>query len=356
VATGIIAVSFAPLRNALQSGVDRLVYRQWSRPADVLAAAGRRVSDAPDVHSLIAAFTEDLRSGLGMRHVEILDADGKTVSVAGTPGTDVEVIPLVAYNELVGSLRWSGRALRDSDRQLLADVAHQIGGIAYSSRLVEALRDAQERLVLAHEDERRRLRRDLHDGLGAALAGLTLQVDTVRNLLARADSGADDALVRLRTGIQSTVQDVRRIVEGLRPPSLDELGLVNAIQELAQRLGASSGVSINVYAPAQLPALAAAAEVAAYRVVQEALTNAVRHAQASTCTVHVEIADDELLVRIQDDGNGRVVVRSGGVGLASMHERATEIGGTLMVSGSQSSGTTVLLRLPIDATTTQVPR
>ncbi len=201
--------------------------------------------------------------------------------------------------------------------------------------------------MLATEDERRRLRRDLHDGLGPALAGLTLQVDTVRNVLAQGGPDVNAQLLRLRAGIQTTVLDVRRVVEGLRPPALDELGLAGAVDELAQRLTNQAHLPIEVHIPAQLPPLAAAVEVAAYRVAQEALTNAVRHSRATACSVDVEMINGELRLQVMDNGTGVVEVRPGGIGLAGMHERAAEIGGTLVLSARPGSGTRVSLCLPL---------
>jgi signal transduction histidine kinase len=259
---------------------------------------------------------------------------------------------LTAYGEVVGELRWNGRKLRDSDQKLLADVARQLGGVVHSSQLFGELRDAQERLVLATEDERRRLRRDLHDGLGPALAGLTLKVDTVRNILAQGDPDVDAQLLQLRAGIQATVLDVRRVVEGLRPPALDELGLPGAVDELAQRLSDQEHLRIETHTPAVIPPLAAAIEVAAYRVAQEALTNAVRHSGATQCTVDVEALDGELRVRVRDNGSGLVKARSGGLGLAGMRERASEIGGKLLLSAQPGCGTTVTLYLPLSSSPT----
>ncbi len=347
-AAGVIAVSFAPLRNALQSGVNRLVYGQWSQAADVLAATGRRLADASDVPALLQTLTDELGAGLGLDYVEIRDPGGRTLASYGAPGDEPVVVPLTAYGDVVGGLRWSGRKLRDSDQQLLDDVARQLGGLVHSSRLVGELRDAQERLVLATEDERRRLRRDLHDGLGPALAGLTLQVDTVRNVLAQGGADVDAQLLRLRGGIKATVLDVRRVVEGLRPPALDELGLAGALDELAQRLTDDAHLPIEVHTPSLMPPLAAAVEVAAYRVTQEALTNAVQHSGATECSVDVEALNGELRIRVRDNGTGLVQTRPGGIGLAGMHERASEIGGTLLLSAQPGSGTTITLCLPLD--------
>ena len=148
---------------------------------------------------------------------------------------------MTSYGVEVGTLAWARRPLRDTDRQLLGDLARQLGTVVHAAGLLDAVRASQERLVLGREEERRRLRRDLHDGLGPALAGLLLHVDTLRNVLRsrlgpEASATADEGLLALRSGIQGTVADVRRIVEGLRPPALDELGLAEAVAQLADRL------------------------------------------------------------------------------------------------------------------------
>jgi len=239
----------------------------------------------------------------------------------------------------------SPHTLRPADRSLLDDLAGQLGGVVHSAMLLEDLREAQESLVLAREEERRRLRRDLHDGLGPALAGLTLQVDTIRNVLA-AGRDADDELLRLRNGVASTVLDVRRIVEGLRPPALDELGLDGALAQLAERVAQDSDLVVEVSVPEDLPEIPAAVEVATYRVTQEALSNVVRHSCADRSEVVLRVETDGIRLEVSDNGTGDVRPRAGGIGLTTMHERAAEIGGELKISAGSPGGTTVALWLP----------
>jgi signal transduction histidine kinase len=339
VAAGVVAVSFAPLRDALQGAANKLTYGQWSEPGDVLAGIGRRLSDASDVPALLKTLSDELSQTLGLAYVEIVDASKTSLARTGEPETADE-IPLLAYGTQVGMLRWSSRNLRDSDQGLLGDVANQLGSVVHAATLLQLVRTAQERLVAAREEERKRLRRDLHDGLGPALAALTLQVDTLRNQSAPADA----ELLKLRDGIQSTVLDVRRLVEGLRPPAIDELGLSEAVHQLAGRLSKHSELVVTVNANG-LPVLPAAVEVAAYRIAQEALTNTVRHSEAHNCTVELAESDGVLVVRVVDDGNGAVAPRPGGLGLASMRERTEEIGGKFVVE--TSSGTAITARLPI---------
>jgi signal transduction histidine kinase len=347
VAAGVVAVSFAPLRDALQRAANRITYGQWSQPGEVLARTRRRLADAGDLRALLGSLVAELDAGLNLGYVEIDDRTGAPLAVAGTPDGPTDRLPLTAYGDRVGVLRWRRRALRDSDRALLDELAAQLGAVVHAHGLLASVRAAQERLVLAREEERRRLRRDLHDGLGPALAGLTLQVDTARNRLDDPEV-AEAVLLELRTGIQETVLDVRRIVEGLRPPALDDLGLVAAVHELAARVG-GDGLAVCVEADA-LPRLPAGVEVAAYRIVQEALANAARHARATTARVSLTLTAGQLQVRVVDDGTGRVVPRTDGVGLGSMRERAEEIGGSFTLRAEPGHGTTVTATLPVPGT------
>jgi signal transduction histidine kinase len=250
----------------------------------------------------------------------------------------------------VGVLGWRGGALRSADRRLLEDLSHQLGGVVHSHGLVDRVREAGHRLVLAREEERRRLRHDLHDGLGPQLAGLTLQVDTLRNRLSSgvvpAGADADRELVALRTEIQSTVSEVRRIVEGLRPPALDELGLAGAVDQVVRRT-ARPPMTVRSHLDAP-PSVPAAVEVACYRIAQEALTNVVRHSGADVATVCLRADDGGLLLEVTDDGSGTVLAREDGVGLSSMRERAEQIGGRVVIESRPGSGTSLRAWLPLE--------
>jgi signal transduction histidine kinase len=198
--------------------------------------------------------------------------------------------------------------------------------------------------------ERRRLRRDLHDGLGPTLAAQTLKVGAARALYQCDAIAADALLAELEIDMQTALTDIRRLVYNLRPPALDELGLIGAIREDATRYGTQAAdshvLAIGIEAPDSLPPMAAAVEVAAYRIVQEALTNVVRHAHAHTGWIRVNM-DDALRLEITDDGLGLPALRHIGVGLLSMRERAEELGGTCIVERHPAGGTRVLARLPL---------
>lgn len=348
-AAGVVAVAFAPVRDSLQRAANRLTYGRWSAPAEVLAETGRRLADAADGPALLRTLTDELVDGLRLDHVEILDSTGRALAGSGVPGTDTHEVALTAYGSEVGTLHWSGRTLREHEGRLLDDVARQVGGVVHTAGLVEDLRAAQERLVAAREHERRRLRQDLHDGLGPSLAGLGFQVDTISNLV-RSGDPVDDRLDRLQSGLRETVAEVRRIVDGLRPAALDDLGLFVAVAELGHELVGAAGLDLTLDLPGHRPVLPAAVEVVAYRVAQEAMTNVVRHAGATSCHVAATLSRDVLALDVSDDGGGASQSapsgRGRGIGLRSMSERADEIGGRVEVS-TLARGTLVSLRLPL---------
>jgi len=278
-------------------------------------------------------------------------ADAETQALA-----EMEVRELVAGSFLAGApvLKVSARTGLGLDgiRRCLLDLARQAGIAAHAVRLTADLKRltvdlqrSREHLVTAREEERRRLRRDLHDGLGPQLASLTLKLETARNRLAH-DSLADTLLSDLAQRTQVTVADIRRLVYALRPPALDELGLLSALRELT--LLSSDQVVMHLDAPDCLPELPAAVEVAVYRITQEALTNVVRHAHAHHCDMCLTLDETagRLSLSIQDDGCGLPPSRGVGVGLFSMRERAEELGGTWTIEQVSSGGTRVLARLP----------
>ncbi len=201
--------------------------------------------------------------------------------------------------------------------------------------------------MVAREEERRRLRRDLHDGLGPTLAGLTMRAEAAQALAGAGGPESGRLLDEIITDAQTAVADVRRLVEGLRPPALDTLGLAGALDaHLAGRPG-GDGPQVRFARPADLPALGAATEVAAYRIAVEAVANARRHARATTVDVGLAVHGDRLVVRVDDDGRGCAPETPAGVGLHSMRERAEELGDTLTVGGRPGGGTRVRADLPL---------
>jgi signal transduction histidine kinase len=217
--------------------------------------------------------------------------------------------------------------------------------------LTQDLQRSREHLVTTREEERRRLRRDLHDGLGPMLSAIMLKVGLVRTLYLRDQQTTDLLLNQLETEIESVISDIRRVVYNLRPPALDELGLVGAIREYVARLGNeeqanNAALKLTVEASESLPPLSAAVEVAAYRIVQEAVTNVIRHARAHSCHVCF-LVEDALLIEVNDDGKGIEEADRTGIGLTSMRERAEELEGTFTINKASPCGTQITARLPL---------
>ena len=355
-ATGLIAFLFQPLRERLQRGVNRLVYGERDDPYAVLSSLGQRLEAAYVPESVLPAIVETVAQTLKLPYVAIaLNQEGefKIAAEFGRSKLESITLPLSYHGELVGELilapRAPGEHFTVAERQLLDDLARQAGVAAHAVRLTADLQRSRERLVAAREEERRRLRRDLHDGLGPQLASLALKLETARNRMAD-DPQAAALLTDLSTRTQDAVADIRRLVYALRPPALDELGLVMALREGATQYNQHgiNGLNITFDAPEGLPPLPAAVEVAAYRIAQEALTNVVRHAEARTCFVRLWLDESAgiLCLEVQDDGKGLPLKRRAGVGLNSMRERAEELGGTLMITSLSMGGTSVLARLP----------
>jgi two-component system NarL family sensor kinase len=223
-------------------------------------------------------------------------------------------------------------------------------------QLTADLRRARQQLVTTREEERRRLRRDLHDGLGPVLASQGLKLAAIRQLVERDPATAEQMLDQVMAQNETTVAEIRRLVYELRPPALDELGLVEAIRDyVVQANGDSSlsnGLRVTVVGPVEdFPPLSAAVEVAAYRIALEGLTNVARHANAQNCQVLFSLGNTEsngvLQLEINDDGVGLPERFRAGVGLTSMRERAEEVGGTCLVETSPAGGTQVVARLPL---------
>jgi signal transduction histidine kinase len=350
-ATGLVAVAFQPLRERLQRAVDQLMYGERQDPYAVLSRLESRLEATPALGAVLPAIVETVAQTLKLPHAAIAVWEGATEAIAASYGPSRETslaVPLVCQGETMGELRLAprvpGEPFGEADRRLVAAIGVHAGIALYAVRLAADLQRARERLVAAREEERRRLRRDLHDGLGPTLAGLTLQLDAARTFLAGEPRGAA-LLLEMREQAQAALQDIRRLVDGLRPPALDELGLVCALREHVATYEHGE-TTVLVEAPESLPLLPAAVEVAAYRIALEAVTNAVRHAQARTCRVRL-LTDGDFSLEIVDDGCGFAPEHREGLGLRSMRERAAELGGTCVIDGQPGRGTAVCVRLPL---------
>lgn len=355
-ATGVVALLFQPLRERLQRAINRILYGQRDEPFGVLNRLGAQLENTITTETALPLIVDTIGRAMRIPYVGIeLTTDGGKTTAAhyGDARSGAMKLPLRYQNETVGELIVARRAPNENfsaaDLQLLENVARQAGAVAYAARLNAALRQSRERIINEREQERKRLRRDLHDGLGPTLASQTLKLDAAMDLLDNQNGDSQRAraiLQDVKTQTQNTVTDIRRIVYELRPPALDDLGLVGALQaHLAQNNG-MNGLEITFAAPNELPALSAAVQVNAYRIVLEAVNNAIKHASASRCEVSV-ISNGELRLEIGDNGIGGADHFRAGVGLSSMRERAQELGGTFRIEPNEPGGTRVIATLPM---------
>ena len=355
VAAVVVAVGAQPLRERLQRSVNRLLhgdrddpYLALRRVTESLEAAAGPERALPEV---VAAVARALRSPyVAMESTELPPV------AHGAPVDDVVDVPLVHQGQAVGLLRVgarsAGEAFAPSDLRLLDDLARQAATAAHAAQLQEHLQRSREAAVLGREEERRRLRRELHDGVGPALAAVALQLEALHGTLDDPDRAT--ALVdRTVDQLRATVGDVRRLVDDLRPPALDDLGLVGA---LAQEVHRFSGPALQVRLDAcdDLDGLPAAVEVAVFRIASEALANVARHSGAGTCTVSLRRTGDAVELAVVDDGSGIPPDWVAGVGLLSMHERAAELGGECTLGPGVEGGTTVRVTLPVGTGATTV--
>ncbi|GAA1765415.1 histidine kinase [Luedemannella helvata] len=345
----VVAIGFAPVRSAVQRLVNRLMYGERGDPYEVLTRLGRTLAAARAPGELLAAVADTLAETLRLRYVRVETADGDAYAHGVAVGEPWRVA-LTSQGETVGSLAVWPAPQRQRDERLLADLAPQLGAAVHAvasaartARLAEQVQQSRERLVVAREEERRRLRRDLHDGLGPTLAALSMRAEVVGDLVA--DPAARRLVEEIIADSGAAVADLRRLIDGLRPPALDTLGLVDALRSHVMSWP-DGAPRPTVHATGELSGLPAATEVAAYRIAVEALANARRHAGAATIGLRMAHVDGWLTVEVRDDGTGLPGEPRGVVGIGSMRERAAELGGTCSIASTPGRGTTVTARLP----------
>ncbi|RCG28215.1 sensor histidine kinase [Sphaerisporangium album] len=338
---------FQPLRRLLQRLVDRALYGRVGDPrllAERLTQEVRRADPAKALSSVVTV----LQDGLAIEGAAVEVVDGRPGYVeSGHVGSSPRQIPLVWHGETVGRLLLGRpgprRFAAAHDERVISTLAPYAADVAHAVRMAADLQRSRHQILTAREEERRRLRRDLHDGLGQTLSSMAMTINMARSSLRKSPDSADTLLRDLRTGMDAVSGDIRQLVYGLRPPALDDLGLAGAVRALA----AEGPPPITVEVSGDLATLPAAVEVAAYRIVQEALTNVRRHARATRASIALDRSPDALRVRVTDDGAGLPERPRAGVGLHSMRERAAELGGTCATVPGATGGTTVEAVLPL---------
>jgi len=337
---GVLAFGIRPMQVLLRGVVDRLLF--GDRPDPLVTATTLADSIGDDAASTLHA----VRQALVLPYASLV-LDGEEIASSGSSVTHTRTLPLrPGTGHLVVGLRAGDLSLGSGDENVLRIVAPLLAQTTRSQRLAQELARSQRNAIAGIEDERRRLRRDLHDGLGPALTGLAFAADAARNQLVRSPATAEAVLIRLRADAADAISEVRRLVEGLRPPALDELGLVGALRSWTSRLHGSDGapLTISFAASGDLDDLTAALEVAAYRITVEALTNVARHSGSATADVTISTTNTVLAIEVSD--HGPPTEWTPGVGIASMRERAAQVGGSVDVR-SDADGGHVTARLPL---------
>jgi signal transduction histidine kinase len=351
VATAAVAVAFAPLRDVLQRIIGRRLYGDRGRPYAAMTRLARELQrpSAPEqvLVTLVSSAAQALRSPYAAIHLDEQRGPAAEYGTRPVDGSRLASVELTQAGATLGRLMVAGRgreALAPADLRLLADLALPIGAAVHAVSLSVDLHRSRERIVLSIEEERRRVGRDLHDDLGPRLAAISMQVELARDLTISDPARAHTLLGDLLDQTEIAVQEIRRVAHAHRPPALDTLGLLPALESHVAHVAA---VPVRFDVADAVPPLPAAVEVAAYCIALEAIHNVAAHAQARSCVLRVFYNDQELTLEVMDDGMGIPVTHPVGLGLQSMTERATELGGTLTLQpGPHGRGTLVRVVLP----------
>jgi signal transduction histidine kinase len=377
-ATAMVAVAFAPLKEWLQRQINRLMKGRHDDPYAVLIELGNQLIQPLAPEAMLNAVVRTVKEAMRLPYTGISIGVGgqqKMVASAGEPLNELHSFPVIHRGEELGTLyiasRSPGEAFTPEDGKFLEILLRQAGPIVENVNmtlgmklLAKDLQESREKLVLAREEERRQIRKNLHDDLAPRLAALALNAATAQKYVEKEPSTAIEMLADLRQVIRSTVNEIRTMVHDLRPPALDELGLIGAIQERihelskpAQLLAEEQGTEplrIGFHAPMPLPDLPAAVEVAVYRIVIESVVNVIKHARATSCTVRLDVhSSHQLTVEITDSGiagsprSAASNAGKGGIGQQSIRERAAELGGQCTIERLEDGGTRVFAVLPL---------
>jgi signal transduction histidine kinase len=354
-AAAAVALVFAPLRDLLQRRLDRWLYADRSDPFRALSRLGDRLGGTAPDDPVLDEVVEAIAASLRLDGVAIVVPDEGTLAMTGTLRPGATDVSLGFRSSTVGVLVVSPRPsapIGPRERSVLDTLAPPVAAVVHAVATSQALQRSRRALVTAREEERRRIRRDLHDGLGPALAAVQMKLDGARLLLDRDPDRARRVIDQLTAEIRTTISDIRRLVHDLQPPALAEIGLVPAVAEQADAfcgpVDGAGRLDVELDAPPRIGGLPAAVEVAAYRIVCESLTNVVRHAAAERCRITLSVDDrGSLAVLVDDDGSGVGDEDRPGLGLRSMAERAAELGGTCRLEPSPLGGTRVAARFPL---------
>jgi signal transduction histidine kinase len=339
------------LRERLQAGVNRLMFGERDDPLAVLGSLSKRLEATAEPEAILPGIVDTVGHTLKLPYVAIEVSNGAGAMVVaeyGKPQQNSESLPLIHQSKTIGRLLFARRspneAISETEQVLLRNIARQTGTAVHSAKLTADLLRSRQHLVTAREEERRRLRRNLHDGLGPTLAGATLRIDSARNKLESDPSQADSLLVETKGQIHDMIEDIRSLVYELRPPALDDMGLVKAVRAYINN---QKFVDLKILVDdlKGLPTLPAAVEVAAYRIATEGITNVIQNTQATNAVITFYQEHGNLIVEIKDDDKSIQDPNEISAGMTSIRRQAEELGGQMEIT-QKSPGTLIRACLP----------
>lgn len=350
----IIALTLLPVRRWLQGNVNAIIYGEHDDPYVLISTINHQLQAMTSPQLTLPPLAESIARTLKLPYVSITTVTNNAPQryEVGTKAQRAELLslPLLYLDKALGEISVSSRRanepLSQDDMELLQDIARQIGIALHTLQLTADLQASRERLVISREEERRRIRNDLHDGLGPTLSSLQLQLGAMHNLIRQKPAEAEAIALSMRQDLRQATAEIRQLVYDLRPPMLDELGLVEAIKSVRVQ---GAEMNLEVIAPEPMPKLSAALEVAIYRIASEAIHNVIRHSQATACTLCLEVSDSTLKLVVTDNGKGLPEAPNAGVGFNSMKERSAELGGSLSILPNDQGGVDVVAQFPLVA-------
>jgi signal transduction histidine kinase len=348
-AAGALAVLFQPARERARRFADRVVYGTRATPYEVLTTFGERVGDAYSIDDVLPRMVRVLADGTGASSARVLlrvGAEMREVTAVGEPEGVEHREPVMDLGEEVGALAATFPAndpINPTKEQLIHHLAAQAGLVVRNVRLIEELRASRQRLVAAQDEERRKLERNIHDGVQQQLVALAVRLKLADTLVDRDPAKAHEALASLQVDAGTTLEDLRDLARGIYPPLLADKGLAAALESQARKAAVPATVAANGVGryPQDV-------ESAIYFCALEALNNVAKYAGAGRADVLLAQRNGHITFEVRDDGAGfDVEARAHGTGLQGMHDRLAAVGGTLAITSAPGSGTRVTGTVPI---------
>ena len=352
----IVAIAFQPVRTRLEGLADRWVFGAKTDATQLVVGLGESLAGTYDLDTLLPRMRATLEDGMGLRWVRIRLLPRAAESEPPNPDQPpLLTVPIEVDGERIGLIecgpKLSGH-LTSADTAILETFARQAGMAVRNVRLKEELehqaallRTSRARIVHAQEQERRRIERNIHDGVQQDLTALIGLAGHARQEFEHDPDAVGDDIEAMQEGLRRVLADLRDFAQGIHPSVLSDRGLLVAIETLAGR----HPVPVAIRADASLRALRLPDELegAAYFTIAEALANTLKHSRADRLDVELRENGDRLIVRVSDNGDGFDAAAARGTGLTNLRDRVAAVGGALQIDTSPRAGTTVIAEFPL---------